>query len=116
MPRRPTTDTATPERDDTHHADVQSDVSSRRETVAEASSRRERLFARPRWSWNIIAVVCLVAAAIALLNSYIDAAFVVATVGVVAWFLEVRNKYKVARIGADETDAESEFEENRDEP
>ena len=78
-------------------------------------SPREKLFARPRWSWNIIAVVCLVAATIALLNSYIDAAFVAATLGVVAWFLEVRSKYKVARVEDDEADAESEFEENRDE-
>ncbi|HKO96079.1 MAG TPA: hypothetical protein VJU86_03740 [Pyrinomonadaceae bacterium] len=38
--------------------------------------------------------VCVVAAVILLLRQQLDAAFVVATIGVVAWFLSYRVKMK----------------------
>ena len=40
--------------------------------------------------WVIVAVVLLVAAALLLWRGYAEATFVVATLGVLAWFLNVR--------------------------
>ncbi|HEX8472520.1 MAG TPA: hypothetical protein VF666_00670 [Pyrinomonadaceae bacterium] len=42
--------------------------------------------------WNLITLACLAAAAFAILNRRSDAAFVVATLGVLAWFVEKRNR------------------------
>ncbi len=40
--------------------------------------------------WTIIAGACLIVAAVFLFQDNINAAFVVATLGVVAWFLRLR--------------------------
>ncbi len=42
--------------------------------------------------------VCLFVAALCVINSYADAAFVVATLGVVAWFVETRNRLRADPI------------------
>jgi len=44
--------------------------------------------------WMVIAGICLVAAAIALWRQQLDAAFVIATIGVLAWFLRYRSDLK----------------------
>ena len=44
--------------------------------------------------WMCIAGICLVAAAIALWRQQLDAAFVIATIGVLAWFLRYRSDLK----------------------
>jgi len=44
--------------------------------------------------WMVIAVICLVAAAIALWRQQLNTAFVLATVGVLAWFLRYRSELK----------------------
>ena len=44
--------------------------------------------------WMVIAVVCLVATAIALWRQQLNAAFVIATAGVLAWFLRYRSELK----------------------
>ena len=44
--------------------------------------------------WMAIAVACLVAAAVALWQWQLNAAFVIATIGVVAWFLRYRGDLK----------------------
>jgi 4-hydroxybenzoate polyprenyltransferase len=42
--------------------------------------------------WMVAAVLCLVAAAVCWFLSYPSAAFVLAALGIVAWFLNVRAK------------------------
>ena len=46
--------------------------------------------------WTIIAGVCLIVAAVFLLKDNMNAAFVVATLGVVAWFLRLRGPLRKA--------------------
>jgi hypothetical protein len=46
--------------------------------------------------WMVIAGICLVAAAIALWRQQLNAAFVIATIGVMAWFLRYRSDLKEA--------------------
>ena len=43
-----------------------------------------------RHAWTVVAVVLLVAAGLLLWLGYAEATFVVATLGVLAWFLNVR--------------------------
>lgn len=70
--------------------------------------------------WKAAAVVCLVAAGVALLlwkqqaTTQPDAAFVLATLGVVAWFLAQRNRLHKKRIGDDRYKALAASEENDD--
>ena len=52
--------------------------------------------------WSIVAGACLVAAAALLVVARMDAAFVVATLGVVAWFWNERNRLLPAGIEDDE--------------
>lgn len=63
--------------------------------------------------WLIAAGACLFLAVIALLLGRMNAAFVVATLGVVAWFWNERNRLSPAGIEAEET-LEDEDEENED--
>ncbi|HVG33694.1 MAG TPA: hypothetical protein VM911_11455 [Pyrinomonadaceae bacterium] len=46
--------------------------------------------------WTIIAGACLIVAAVLLLQDNMNAAFVVATLGVVAWFLRLRGPLRKA--------------------
>ncbi|MCP9495149.1 MAG: hypothetical protein MSG64_11940 [Pyrinomonadaceae bacterium MAG19_C2-C3] len=50
-----------------------------------------------RATWNIVAVLCLFIAAALWVMSYVNAAFVVAALGVVAWFLNQRTRFKIVR-------------------
>ena len=65
--------------------------------------------------WSIVAAACLVGAAALLLVARVDAAFVVATLGVVAWFWNERNRLRPAGIEAgeefQEEDEEIEYED-----
>ena len=56
--------------------------------------------------WLVIAGICLVAAAIAFWRQQLSAAFVIATIGVLAWFLRYRIDLKesLAENGAPLTD------------
>ncbi|HEX8422079.1 MAG TPA: hypothetical protein VF634_01645 [Pyrinomonadaceae bacterium] len=55
----------------------------------------ESLAARlSRQRWSVAAGVCLFIAAVFLLLGRMDAAFVVATLGVVAWFWNERNRLR----------------------
>lgn len=60
--------------------------------------------------WSIVAGACLLAAAALLLMSRMDAAFVVATLGVVAWFWNERNRLRPAGIEDDEESREEDEE------
>ena len=60
--------------------------------------------------WSIVAGACLVAAAALLVVSRVDAAFVVATLGVVAWFWNERNRLRPAGIEDDEESLEEDEE------
>ena len=80
---------------------------------ARAESFAARVFGR---RWSIVAGVCLVVAAALLFLARVDAAFVVATLGVVAWFWNERNRLRPAGIEADERFREEDEEiEDRDE-
>lgn len=69
--------------------------------------------------WIFAATICLVCAALFLLRDNMSAAFVAATLGVVAWFLNVRNQLKRTLIPTEEPDTgdepEDEIEDESDE-
>lgn len=48
--------------------------------------------------WSVVAGWCLLAAAIMLWRRQLDAAFVLATLGVLAWFLDIRNRLRLPHI------------------
>lgn len=58
---------------------------------------------RQLWSW--LAGLCLVAAAVLWWTNHADGAFVAATLGVLAWFIDLRNRLH-------ETDTEDETKEH----
>jgi uncharacterized protein involved in exopolysaccharide biosynthesis len=64
-----------------------------------AESLTARLF---RQRWIIVACLCLLVAAALLFMLRMDAAFIVATLGVVAWFWNERNRLQPPGIEADE--------------
>ncbi|MGI9107383.1 MAG: hypothetical protein ACR2G4_14175 [Pyrinomonadaceae bacterium] len=57
--------------------------------------------------WLIGAAACLLAAAALLMWSHLDAAFVVATLGILAWFFDLRNRLRPPDIEADEKFADA---------
>lgn len=57
-----------------------------------AGDRPRRAGATAGRGWSVVAGVCLVAAAALWLLVGVEAAFVVATLGVVAWFWDQRNR------------------------
>jgi hypothetical protein len=57
--------------------------------------------------WRLASGLCLVAAIVLGLRGHLNATFVVATLGVVAWFLDQRNLLRARSI---EADVESELE------
>lgn len=66
--------------------------------------------------WNIVAAVCLIAAAILWWCARVETAFVVATLGLVAWFLDQRNRLRRIVIERDgQLSEESEDIEEQDE-
>ena len=64
--------------------------------------------------WMIIAGACIIAAAFLLLRRSLDAAFVVAALGLVAWFLNYRAQMKGIVKAADAERSKVEDEENGD--
>jgi len=48
--------------------------------------------------WSIVAGLCLLAVAIMMWRRQLDAAFVLATLGVLAWFLDIRNRLRLPHI------------------
>lgn len=67
-------------------------------------------------AWTIVSILCLIVAAILLLRENQNAAFVVATLGAVAWFLSYRVKLRSTIIEAAETtDDENDASEDQDE-
>jgi hypothetical protein len=68
--------------------------------------------------WIFAAGVCLISAAIFLVRDNMNAAFVAATLGLVAWFLNVRNQLKRTIIPADDEvddEIEDEIDDESDE-
>ena len=58
--------------------------------------------------WTIVAIACLLVAGFALWRQHLDIAFVLATLGVVSWFLNYRSQMRAAVAKANrESDAES---------
>lgn len=64
--------------------------------------------------WIIIAYVCIVAAALMALLGKLDAAFVIAALGVVSWFLNYRLQLKrvIASADAEESNHGEDTNEN----
>lgn len=89
-------------------------IAQNRDERGEAETLAARLF---RQRWSIIAGACLFVAAFVLLSGRMDAAFVVATLGVVAWFWNERNRLRPQGIEAEENfeDEEEAFEDGDDE-
>ncbi|MBA3323581.1 MAG: hypothetical protein H0T45_19340 [Pyrinomonadaceae bacterium] len=58
--------------------------------------------------WSVVAALCLLLAAIMLWRRQLDATFVIATLGALAWFLDIRNRLRLPHIepaaGRHETD------------
>ena len=85
----------------------------RQDAGARAGDFSTRVFAG---RWSVVAGTCLLVAAALLLLRRIDAAFVVATIGTVAWFWNERNRLRPQGIEADERFRdEDEGFEDRDE-
>ena len=84
------------------------------ETTGTKESFAARLSAQ---RWSIAAGVCLFVAAVLLLLWRVDAAFVVATLGAVAWFWNERNRLRPHGIEAVERfeDEDEEIEDGDDE-
>ena len=90
-------------------------ASERQAEAASAGGVPTRLYAA---RWSILAAMCLLVAATLLLLGRMDAAFVVATIGVVAWFWNERNRLRPPGIERDEKkvrDEEEEFEDRDEE-
>lgn len=51
--------------------------------------------------WGIVSVICLIVAAVFVWRWQLDAAFVVATLGVLSWFLDIRHRLRRAHIEGD---------------
>lgn len=51
-------------------------------------------------AWIIVSGLCLIIAALFLWRANVDAAFVAATLGVVAWFLSIRDRLRKTMITA----------------
>jgi hypothetical protein len=80
--------------------------------------REESLTARLfRERWSLAAYVCLLIAAVLLIMLRMDAAFVVATLGMVAWFWNERNRLRPHGIEAKERfqDEDEEIEDQDEE-
>lgn len=80
--------------------DIEEDESERtddRATSRRRGARSSRMFdslpASPHF-WNAVVIVCLLAAIVLLLTGHTDATFVLATLGVVAWFINMRNRLR----------------------
>ena len=58
--------------------------------------------------WSFVAALCLLCAIVLGWRGQLDATFVAATLGVVAWFLDQRNLLRARSIEADTTKEENE--------
>jgi len=58
--------------------------------------------------WSLVAGLCLLSALVLGWRNHLDATFVAATLGVVAWFLDQRNLLRARSIEADTTKEENE--------
>lgn len=65
--------------------------------------------------WIIVAGVCMIVAAIALLWRWnVEVAFVAATLGIVCWFLNLRNRLKKTIVNEiEENEVSGEEDENQ---
>lgn len=88
-------------------------IAHNRDESVDSETLAARLF---RQRWIIAAGVCLFVAASVLLLGRMDAAFVVATLGVLAWFWNERNRLRPQGIEAEENfEDEDEAVEDEDE-
>ncbi len=55
-------------------------------------------------AWKLLPGLCLVVAAGSWLSGHADAAFVIATLGLVAWFIDLRNRLRGSDIEPDDAE------------
>lgn len=65
--------------------------------------------------WMIVAGACIAVAAVLILRGNIDAAFVVAVIGLVAWFINYRLQVKATLVAEDAQQDESIGDKDSDE-
>jgi hypothetical protein len=65
-------------------------------------------------AWIIVSGFCLVAAAVFLWRAHLDAAFVAATLGVIAWFLGLRDRLRKTIITAGDQPPDTESDDTGD--
>ncbi|MDQ3684462.1 MAG: hypothetical protein M3430_02510 [Acidobacteriota bacterium] len=53
-------------------------------------------------AWKLMPAACLIVAALCVMGNFVDAAFVIATLGVVSWFIEKRNRLRADDIESGE--------------
>lgn len=61
--------------------------------------------------WGTLAVACLVAAAALLVTGHVEATFVLATLGAVAWFIRLRNSLRAGVVEEEELAEQGEEED-----
>ena len=64
--------------------------------------------------WIIVACVCIIVAVFMVVGGRLDAAFVIAAIGVVAWFLNYRAQLSEAIAAADLVEANQREDSNED--
>ncbi|HKO42223.1 MAG TPA: hypothetical protein VJU84_02965 [Pyrinomonadaceae bacterium] len=64
--------------------------------------------------WIIVACVCIIVAVFMVVRGRLDAAFVIAAIGVVAWFLNYRAQLSEAIAAADLEEANQREDSNED--
>ena len=65
-------------------------------------------------AWIIISGLCLIAAAVFVWRAHLDAAFVTAALGCVAWFLSLRQRLRKTITTADEPTIDEEHIDSGD--
>ena len=65
-------------------------------------------------AWIIISGLCLIAAAVFVWRAHLDAAFVTAALGCVAWFLSLRQRLRKTIITTDDSTIDEEHIDSGD--
>ena len=104
--REPTTDEAPPHTDAARTVEAHADEAGAQLQPVPRVNTYE-LFGVKRL-WSFVAGLCLLAALVLGWRNHLDATFVAATLGVVAWFLDQRNLLRARSIEANAEQTEDE--------
>src|SRR5437588_9771987 len=96
---------------DTDNADTRADIAQVNDaSAASASAPHTNAYTLIgiKRLWSVVAGLCLLIAIVLGWRNHLDATFVVATLGVVAWFLDQRNRLRARSIEANAQQKEDE--------